>query len=105
MQWKVSSIVAISFLASQVACIAVADPEADAGPSKMVARDCDFSDPCTAALGTPEGVYCGYCSEVETFAYGWDVYNLYPDGSCCNYGYRQSCADSDFDPNQCPISS
>jgi hypothetical protein len=88
MQSKFTSIVAVLFLASQVTCIAVPDPE----DARLVARDCNFGDPCTALSGTPEGIYCGFCYEVQTKWVNADVYNLYPNGACCNYGYRESCA-------------
>lgn len=97
MQFKITSIAAIALLAYQGKSIAITDP---ASPNELVARSCDFSDPCYAAKGTREGVYCGVCPEILGHWNYQDAYNLYPDGSCCNYGWSQPCAD--LDGNQCP---
>lgn len=75
---------------------------AEGEAKELLPRSCDFTDRCTAAPGS-SGTYCGYCEQVQTYWVNADVYELYPNGACCNYGYRTSCDIPGYDASQCPI--
>ncbi|GGN66018.1 hypothetical protein [Nocardia rhizosphaerihabitans] len=52
---------------------------------------------CQCRPGANAGVYCGWCDAVTNTGNGgaWsDVYLCSNSGSCCRYGPRPSCADS-----------
>lgn len=61
-----------------LACVAACVLLAIISPANA---DCVY-DGCECWPGTPQGEYC----------LGDNVYECSPDGSCCNYGYRDSCA-------------
>ncbi|KAF9465234.1 hypothetical protein BDZ94DRAFT_1120214, partial [Collybia nuda] len=50
---------------------------------------------CTCKRGTPQGQYCGICSEVVSAGTGGLYSGLFecnPSGGCCFYGARSECS-------------
>jgi len=51
---------------------------------------------CTCQMGSMQGQYCGFCPEVLdcdwTTGCWSNVFECNPEGGCCVYGYRDSCA-------------
>ena len=75
------------------------------GPTRpsLNKRDCDYSVDCYC-VGATTDLYCGYCVEVlGPIVYGTDVYQCNIDGSCCDFGPRDSCAAGELtgDLSQC----
>lgn len=114
MQFKLVALAALgAFFTSAIAApnpeaaaapIAAADavPDALAEPV-LEKRKCKSVD-CFAVEGVSQGQYCGYCAPF--YLYGDDVvsshvYELNPDGGCCDYGTRKSCKDET--KWQCPV--
>jgi hypothetical protein len=51
---------------------------------------------CKCKKGTPQGQYCGMCSEVIGQGKGGnfveDIFECNKKGGCCDYGYNKNCA-------------
>ena len=81
------------------------------GANAQCTSTVDGASVCACVTGSPQGEYCGYCANVisceEEDNCFMDVYECNPQGGCCHYGYRDSCASSasavNFDCAQCPI--
>jgi hypothetical protein len=65
------------------------------GRAPLTKRACR-SNGCKCKKGTPQGQYCGECSEVIGAGSGGsfrnDIFECNTSGGCCDYGYNKICA-------------
>jgi hypothetical protein len=77
------------------------------GEGHLEKRTC-YKTGCKCRKGFKQGLYCGLCMDknykyftvsnwgthVGTAEFKESVYECSPEGDCCNYGYRKSCAEN-----------